>query len=71
MNKLAAIVHATRASATAIDAIARISRHIRDAERVGDTAGAALLYPQLCRAQRRYATAQAVLAANPLPGDRT
>jgi hypothetical protein len=71
MNKLVLIVHATRASAAALDAIARIGRHIRDAERAGDTSGAALLYPQLCRAQRRYAAARATLAANPLPRDRT
>jgi hypothetical protein len=70
MDKLVVVVLARRASATALDAIARISRHIRDAERAGDTSGAALLYPQLYRARRRYWAAQATLSANPLPRNR-
>lgn len=70
MADLTAVVRATRASARAIDAIARISREIRDYERRGDTRSAALLYPKLCAAQRRYHAAQLVLAVNPLPGDK-
>jgi uncharacterized protein (DUF2252 family) len=69
MSDLIAIVKATRSSASALQTIARVSRQIREAERCGDTAQAAMLYPALSRAQRRYDRAQAILAANPLPGD--
>jgi len=70
MTNLSAIVRATRRSARALADIQKISRIIREYERLGDTAGAAAAYPILCSAQRRYERAQATLAANPLPSDR-
>jgi hypothetical protein len=68
-NSMIAVVKATRASARALKDCQRIAREIRDVERTGDTATAASMYGKLTRAQRRYQRAQAILAANTLPGD--
>jgi hypothetical protein len=69
MSDLIAIVKATRASARALADCHKIAREIREIERSGDTASAVVLYSKLTRAQHRYQRAQAILAANPLPGD--
>ena len=70
MSDLIAIVKATRSSARALADCQRIARAIREVEKSGDTATAVNMYRSLIRAQRRYARAQEILAANPLPGDK-
>lgn len=59
-----AILLATRDSARAIQAIARLSRQVRDAERDGRACAAE--YRALARARARYARAQQTLAQRPL-----
>ena len=66
MANLPAIVRATRASAMALKACQRIAREARELEAIGNTAAAVTVYSKLCRAQRRYQRAQAILNSNPI-----
>lgn len=66
-NYYRAILLATRDSARAIQAIARLSRQVRDAEREGRACAAE--YRALAHSKARYARAQEVLASHPLSAD--
>lgn len=66
MADLTAIIKATRKSARAIDRMARLARQIRASD---DLTLRANLFNQYDRALFAYHAAQAVLRANPLPGD--
>jgi hypothetical protein len=73
MANLAAIVRATRASASAIRRQQIWSRRFADAVRSqhADTAATIHACAGFRAAKRDYERAQAALAANPLPGDPT
>lgn len=66
MSDLSAIIRATRASACAINRMARLAREIRATD---DEHIRAKLFRQYDRALFRYHAAQQTLASNPLPGD--
>jgi hypothetical protein len=69
MTSLVAIARATRASALALATCQCLVREIDEATR--NNPGARFpMYRKLRAAQRRYQAAQAILSANPLPGDR-
>ena len=68
MTDLAAIVKATRASANALDRMQRYGRRLAPMHAAGNRVELRRAYDL---ARRDYERAQAVLAANPLPGDRT
>lgn len=67
MSDLVAIVKATRASAQALAAIAKWTRVQNNEDLTFGVRWSAAHKIKLAKA--RYAKAQAVLAANPLPGD--
>ena len=67
MTNLVAIVRATRASAKAVERMQRCARLISSARWISDRSDAERAYRL---AERAYARAQAVLKANPLPGDK-
>lgn len=68
MTNLPAIVRATRASASALAAMQRLHRIVRD--RDAEKATRVRAAQAYVRAHRRYDRAQEILAANPLPGDQ-
>ena len=67
MSYLAAIVKATRASASALSTVQTIARLLLDKSIPEEHRK--ILEARKVNAERRYERAQAVLAANPLPGD--
>jgi len=66
VTDLVAIVRATRKSALAVDRIARAGNAVRRAQGAAEQAQAS---KALDRALADFNRAQAVLRANPLPGD--
>lgn len=66
MTDLIAIVRATRASAKALE---RMHRYGAKLGRLGTIGNLPELRKAYARACRDYERAQAILAANPLPGD--
>lgn len=68
MTNLTSIVKATRASASAVKAMQITRRRAEDAE--PDSLQYIQAREDYDRAERRFTKAQAVLRANPLPGDR-
>ena len=74
MYDLIAIVRATRASAKALSDCQKIARTLRETAPIGVPSTALVKFRErefrkFCRAEERYQRAQAVLVANPLPGD--
>lgn len=67
MADLIAIVKATRRSALAIARMQRWNHQLGDSRSLQESRDCERKYQ---RARRDFAAAQAVLAANPLPGDR-
>lgn len=68
MAHLPSIVAATRASAAAVKSMQKWARAEKDAPQ--DSLNQIKAREQRKRAERRFFNAQAVLGANPLPGDR-
>lgn len=68
MTNLVAIVRATRKSALALDRMARAGNAMRRSESAAERLTLEKAY---YRAHADYYRAQAVLRANPLPGDRS